>query len=136
MLPRIATKISIAILVCASQCTYSQNIDSLKTVLNRVPDPKQKALITFIIGDTYGSINKLDSSAFYLNKAIQLATQLHYDSIIMESEVSCSFNAQTLVKYQEQSDHLDKAISIARASGNNKSLITFLMMSSSGNFIK
>ena len=126
MLPRIATKISIAILVCASQCTYSQNIDSLKTVLNRVPDPKQKALITFIIGDTYGSINKLDSSAFYLNKAIQLATQLHYDSIIMESEVSCSFNAQTLVKYQEQSDHLDKAISIARASGNNKSLITFL----------
>ena len=122
--------ILVAFFLFISLSGFAQNVDSAKKELNRAQTGKQKLLLTFLVGDIYSKNNNPDSSFLYLNKAINLATEQHNDSIVMESEDRLGEIASALNKFQESKEHLEKAIAMAKAANAYGRQMVFLIIES------
>jgi tetratricopeptide (TPR) repeat protein len=75
------------IIVC--QITFSNNIDSLRTIINSVNDTKTLSVAYRNVAKFY-SESKPDSALKYFNKSIILSRKLNNDSLIFENQYSMS----------------------------------------------
>lgn len=108
-------KYVVALLLCFTCLqVQAQNVDSAKARLTLVKGPRERIWLMCLIGDRYGNGTKyLDSSMRYLNGAMQLATSLRDDSVIMEVEIRSGASLLNAERSDASMGHFNKAQDIA-----------------------